>query len=163
MSVMRRKVEFSAEIVYNSGKDEKRGLFMVKEIIKDPLFLARKSSPAEKTDLYLAKDLRDTLAAHRTECVGMAANMIGVLKRAIVFDDEGRASVMFNPEIISSSDPYETEEGCLSLSGTRKTKRFRIIKVRFRDESFQVRERVLVGWTAQIVQHEIDHCSGILI
>ena len=163
MSVMRRKVEFSAEIVYNSGKDEKRGLFMVKEIIRDPLFLARKSSLAEKEDLYLAKDLRDTLAAHRTECVGMAANMIGVLKRAIVFDDEGRASVMFNPEIIYSSDPYETEEGCLSLSGTRKTKRFRIIKVRFRDESFQVRERVLVGWTAQIVQHEIDHCSGILI
>ena len=113
--------------------------------------------------VYLAKDLKDTLAAHRTECVGMAANMIGVLKRAIVFDDEGRAPVMFNPEIISSSDPYETEEGCLSLSGTRKTKRFRIIKVRFRDESFRVRERVLVGWTAQIVQHEIDHCSGILI
>ena len=136
---------------------------MVKEIVKDPLFLARKSVPAAKEDLGLAKDLRDTLAAHRTECVGMAANMIGVLKKAIIFDDGGKYTVMFNPEIVFSAEPYETEEGCLSLSGTRKTKRYRVIKVRYRDENFKAGERVLIGWTAQIVQHEIDHCSGILI
>ena len=136
---------------------------MIKPIVKDPVFLARGSAPVTKEDPTLARDLRDTLTAHRAGCVGMAANMIGVLKRAIVFDDNGICTVMFNPEITGRADPYEAEEGCLSLSGTRKTKRYRLIKIRYRDESFTEKERVLMGLSAQIVQHEIDHCDGILI
>ena len=136
---------------------------MEKPIVKDPIFLARKSAPATGEDLEAARDLLDTLAAHRDGCVGMAANMIGVFKRIIVFDNEGSYMTMFNPEIIRRAEPYEAEEGCLSLSGTRKTKRYRSIKVRYQNERFQLRLKTYTGFTAQIIQHEIDHCDGILI
>ncbi len=136
---------------------------MVKPIVKDPIFLARKSAPATPEDAQVAQDLRDTLEAHREGCVGMAANMIGVGKRIIIFDDGGKAAVMFNPEILRRNEPFEAEEGCLSLSGTRKTKRYRSIKVRYQNELFQQRIKTYTGWTAQIIQHEIDHCDGILI
>ena len=136
---------------------------MVREIVHDPVFLAQKSTEAGMEDLFVAQDLLDTLAAHREGCVGMAANMIGVAKRIIVFDDNGTASVMFNPEIIRTAGPYETEEGCLSLCGVRKTKRWRSIKVRYQNEAMQIRLKTYTGWTAQIIQQEIDHCNGILI
>lgn len=136
---------------------------MVRPIVRDPIFLARKSEPATARDLDAARDLLDTLTAHRDGCVGMAANMIGVSRRIIVFDNEGVYMTMFNPEIIRQAEPYEADEGCLSLSGTRKTKRYRTIKVRYQNEKFQVRLKTFSGWTAQIIQHELDHCSGILI
>lgn len=136
---------------------------MVKEIIHDPIFLAQKSKPATAEDIQIADDLADTLKANADRCVGMAANMIGVSKRIIVFDDDGKYSEMFNPEIISGKEQYETEEGCLSLSGTRKTKRYKTIKVKWQNRMFQYRIKNFTGWTAQIVQHEIDHCNGILI
>ena len=136
---------------------------MIKPIIKDPIFLAQKSAPATVLDLPVAQDLRDTLAAHRDGCVGMAANMIGVAKRIIIFDDNGSATVMFNPEIVKCSGPYEAEEGCLSLSGTRKARRYRSIKVRYQNERFETRLKTYTGFTAQIIQHEIDHLGGVLI
>ena len=136
---------------------------MIKPIMKDPIFLAQKSVIATEEDLYIAQDLRDTLEANKDGCVGMAANMIGILKRVIIFDDNGKASVMFNPEIIKYSEAYETEEGCLSLTGSRKTKRYKTIKVQYQNEAFQTRIKTYTGWTAQIIQHEIDHCNGILI
>ena len=137
---------------------------MVKELIHDPIFLARKSAEAGKEDLETARDLLDTLNAHRDSCVGMAANMIGVTKRIIVFDNEGVPMLMFNPEILKAAGEYETEEGCLSLlGGPRKTKRYKKIKVRYRTEKMEVRLKTFEGWTAQIIQHEIDHCNGILI
>ena len=137
---------------------------MIQELIHDPLLLARKSTPATAEDLPIARDLLDTLAAHRDSCVGMAANMIGQCKRIIVFDCEGKLMLMLNPEIISASGEYETEEGCLSLlGGPRKTKRFQKIKVRYQTEAFQIRLKTFTGWTAQIIQHEVDHCNGILI
>ena len=137
---------------------------MVKELIHDPILLGRKSETATAADLDTVRDLRDTLEHHKATCVGMAANMIGVCKRIIIFDDGGKASVMLNPEIVKSAGEYETEEGCLSLlGGPRKTKRFQKIKVRYETENFQVRLKTYEGWTAQIIQHEIDHCNGILI
>ena len=136
---------------------------MVRPIMKDTFFLSLKSTPATSADLSVAQDLLDTLAAHREGCVGMAANMIGVSKRIIVFTDEGKDTIMFNPQIIRKSDPYTTEEGCLSLSGTRQTTRYQNIKVQFQNEKMQVRLKTYSGWTAQIIQHEIDHCDGILI
>ena len=136
---------------------------MIQPVMKDPMFLAQKSVPAQPEDLPVAQDLLDTLEANKAGCVGMAANMIGVAKRIIAFDNEGTYMVMFNPEIVKSSGPYETEEGCLSLSGVRKTKRFRSIKVQYQNEQFQLRLKTFTGWTAQIIQHEIDHCNGILI
>ena len=136
---------------------------MVKPIVKDPIFLARKSAPAAPEDAQVALDLQDTLEAHREGCVGMAANMIGVGKRVIIFNDGDRDTVMFNPEILRRDGPFEAEEGCLSLTGTRKTKRYRSIKVRYQNELFQQRIKTYTGWTAQIIQHEIDHCDGILI
>ena len=137
---------------------------MVRELIHDPIFLARKSAEATQEDLETARDLLDTLAAHRDECVGMAANMIGVCKRIIVFDDGGKLSLMMNPEIVKANGEYETAEGCLSLlGGPRKTKRFQKIKVRYQTEQFQTRLKSFEGFTAQIIQHEIDHCNGILI
>ena len=136
---------------------------MIQPIMKDPIFLAQKSVPATKEDLQVAQDLLDTLTAHKDGCVGMAANMIGVSKRIIAFDDEGKYMVMFNPEIIKHSEPYEAEEGCLSLTGTRKAKRYRSIKVQYQNEQFQTRFKTFTGWTAQIIQHEIDHCNGVLI
>ena len=129
----------------------------------DPIFLARKSAAATAEDLPVAEDLLDTLNANAAGCVGMAANMIGVSKRIIAFDNEGSYMVMFNPEIVKSSGEYDTEEGCLSLSGIRKTKRFQSIKVSYQNEKFQTRLKTFTGWTAQIIQHEIDHCNGILI
>ena len=136
---------------------------MIKPIMKDTFFLSRKSVPATEQDLPIAEDLRDTLKAHAAGCVGMAANMIGMSKRIIIFDDNGTAADMFNPEIIKFSGPYEAEEGCLSLSGTRKAKRYRSIKVRYQNEAFQTRLKTYTGWTAQIIQHEIDHTMGVLI
>ena len=136
---------------------------MIKTIIRDPIFLTQKSAPATMSDLPVAQDLRDTLNAHRDGCVGMAANMIGVAKRIIIFDDNGSATVIFNPEIVKCSGAYEAEEGCLSLTGTRKAKRFRSIKVQFQNERFETRLKTYTGFTAQIIQHEIDHCNGVLI
>ncbi len=136
---------------------------MERPIMKDPIFLAQKSEPATAEDLSIAEDLLETLVAHRHGCVGMAANMIGVAKRIIVFDNEGKCMTMFNPEIVKCAEPYEAEEGCLSLEGTRKTKRYRTIKVRYQNERMQVRVQTYTGFAAQIIQHEIDHCNGILI
>ena len=136
---------------------------MVREIMKDPIFLAQKSAPATKEDLPLAQDLVDTLLANRERCVGMAANMIGVAKRVIVFDNEGTDMVMFNPVILKKEGQYDTEEGCLSLPGIRPTTRWNKIKVQYQNAAFQTRIKTFSGWTAQIIQHEIDHCDGILI
>ena len=138
---------------------------MIQPIMKDVIFLAQKSVPAVncEEDIQVARDLLETLEAHKEGCVGMAANMIGVSKRIIAFDNEGTYMVMFNPEIVKNSDRYETEEGCLSLTGTRKTKRWKSIKVQYQNEQFQTRFKTFTGWTAQIIQHEIDHCNGVLI
>ena len=136
---------------------------MVRPIMKDPIFLSRKSVDATAADVEIGKDLLETLIFHKEGCVGMAANMIGEAKRIIAFDCGRDYMVMYNPEIVKSSEPYETEEGCLSLPGIRSTKRFRKIKVRYQNEAMQVRMKTFEGWTAQIIQHEIDHCNGILI
>ena len=141
---------------------------MVRELIHDPIFLAGKSEVASKEDLPVAQDLLDTLLAHKEACVGMAANMIGVRKRIIAFlDESGRApvyTVMLNPEIIKREGAYDTEEGCLSLpGGPRKCKRYKTIKVQYRTLEMQTRLKTYTGWTAQIIQHEVDHCSGVLI
>ena len=136
---------------------------MVQPICKDVIFLARKSEPATPEDILIGQDLLDTLNAHRDGCVGMAANMIGRAKRIIVFLDGDTPTVMYNPEIVKASEPYEAEEGCLSLNGTRKTTRYQKIKVRYQNAAFQTRLKSYTGWTAQIIQHEIDHCHGILI
>ena len=137
---------------------------MIQELVHDPILLARKSTEATKEDLPIAQDLLDTLAAHKQTCVGMAANMIGQCKRIIAFDCEGKYMLMLNPEIIQSSGEYETEESCLSLlGGPRKCKRYQKIKVRYQNEQLQVRLKTFTGWTAQIIQHEVDHCNGVLI
>ena len=137
---------------------------MVKEVVHDPILLAGKSDAATMEDLQVAVDLLDTLSANKEACVGMAANMIGVRKRIIVFDNEGTYMTMFNPEIVKMADPYDTQEGCLSLlGGPRPCKRYQTIKVQWQNEKFQTRIKTFTGWTAQIIQHEIDHCNGILI
>lgn len=136
---------------------------MIQEICKDETFLAQKAEIATPEDLPIATDLLETLEHHKQGCVGMAANMIGVNKRIIAFDNDGSYMVMFNPEIIKKSEPYETEEGCLSLTGVRPVKRWKSIKVHYQNEKFQERFKTFTGWTAQIIQHEIDHCNGILI
>ena len=137
---------------------------MIKEVIHDPIFLAGKSESATKEDLQVAQDLLDTLIANKDGCVGMAANMIGVHKRIIVFDNEGTYMTMFNPEIIKKSGPYDTEEGCLSLlGGPRPCKRYKSIKVQWQTAEFQTRIKTFNGWPAQIIQHEIDDCDGVLI
>ncbi len=136
---------------------------MIREICKDTDFLAKKAELATLEDLPIANDLLETLEYHRDGCVGMAANMIGVCKRIIAVEDGAHYLVMFNPQILKKSDPYTAEEGCLSLSGTRTAKRWRSIKVRWQNERFQERIKTFTGWTAQIIQHEIDHCDGILI
>ena len=136
---------------------------MIREICRDATFLAQKAAPATADDLATAQDLLDTLTAHKDGCVGMAANMIGVCKRIIAFDNEGTYMVMFNPVIVRQSGPYEAEEGCLSLTDVRKTKRFQTIKVQWQNEQFQTRLKTFTGWTAEIIQYEIDHCEGILI
>ncbi len=137
---------------------------MVKPLMHDPIFLAQKSAPATRDDLPVAQDLLDTLTAHRETCVGMAANMISVCKRIIAFDNEGTYMVMLNPEIVKCSSEYEAEESCLSLlGGPRKCKRYQKIKVQYQTLEFQTRLKTFTGWTAQIIQHEIDHCNGVLI
>ena len=136
---------------------------MVCEICRDEAFLAQKAEPAAVEDLGTARDLLDTLIAHKDGCVGMAANMIGVNKRIIAFENEGEYTVMLNPVIIKKSGAYEAEEGCLSLTGTRKAKRFKSIKVQWQNEKLQPRIKTFTGWTAEIIQHEIDHCEGVLI
>ena len=136
---------------------------MVRPIMKDRFFLSQESKPATPEDVSVAQDLLDTLAAHRDGCVGMAANMIGVSKRIIVFTHDGSDMVMFNPEIVKQSGPYETEEGCLSLTGVRPATRYRTITVRYQNAAFQSKQRTFHDWSAQIIQHEIDHCNGIII
>ena len=137
---------------------------MIKKAIHDPIFLAGKSEVATKEDLQVAQDLLDTLIANNDGCVGMAANMIGVRKKIIVFDYEGTYMTMFNPEIIKKSEPYNTEESCLSLlGGPRPCKRYKTIKVQWQTAEFQTRIKTFTGLAAQIIQHEIDHCDGILI
>ncbi len=136
---------------------------MIKPIVRDVIFLAQKSDPATFEDLPVATDLRDTLTANAERCVGMAANMIGVSKRIIIFDDDGDYTVLFNPELIKFSAPFQTEEGCLSLDGTRPVKRYKSIKVKYQNEDFQTRIKTYTGWTAQIIQHELDHLDGIII
>ena len=137
---------------------------MIKELMHDPIFLAQKSDVATSEDRQVATDLLETLVAHKDSCVGMAANMIGVKKRIIAFDNEGEYMVMYNPEIIKKDGAYDAEESCLSLlGGPRKCKRFKTIKVQYQNEQFQTRIKTFTGWTAQIIQHEIDHCNGILI
>ena len=141
---------------------------MIKDLIHDPIRLAAKSEPATKDDLYVAQDLLDTLMAHKDSCVGMAANMIGIKKRIIAFlDESGRIptyTVMLNPEIIKKDGTYSTEESCLSLlGGPRPCKRYKSIKVKYQTLEFQTRIKAYAGWTAQIIQHEVDHCEGVLI
>ena len=136
---------------------------MIRPIVRDAIFLSQKSEPAAKEDIQVASDLMDTLRAHAHECVGMAANMIGVKKRIIVFSIDVAQSVMINPVIVKKSKPYQTEEGCLSLNGVRKTTRYEDIEVSFFDINFKQQRQKYSGWTAQIIQHEIDHCNGILI
>ena len=136
---------------------------MIREICKDETFLAQKAEPAVPEDIQIAADLLETLEHHKDGCVGMAGNMIGVNKRIIAFENDGEYMVMFNPVIVKQSGAYETDEGCLSLTGTRKTKRHKVIKVQWQNEKFQTRLKTFTGWTAEIIQHEIDHCEGILI
>ena len=136
---------------------------MVRDIMKDPIFLAQKSAEATKADTDVARDLMDTLIANAAGCVGMAANMIGVSKRIIAFNDNGAYMLMFNPRIVKFSGPYDTEEGCLSLTGVRPTRRYKTIKVEYQTSEMQTRVKTFTGYTAQIIQHEIDHCNGIII
>ena len=136
---------------------------MIREICKAEVFLAQRAEAATADDLNTAQDLLDTLIAHKDGCVGMAANMIGAAKRIIAVEGEDGYLAMFNPVILKKSGPYETEEGCLSLTGTRKTRRFQTIKVQWQNEKFQPRIKTFSGWTAEIIQHELDHCDGILI
>ena len=137
---------------------------MVRELVHDPLFMGMKSEDATIEDLPAAQDLLDTLIAHKESCVGMAANMIGVRKRIIVFDNEGEYMTMFNPQILKESGGYRAQESCLSLhGGPRECKRYHSIKVQWQNAAFQTKIKTFTGWTAQIIQHEIDHCSGVLI
>ena len=137
---------------------------MVRELVHDPILLSRVSDPAVKEDWAIAQDLLETLIFHEKACVGMAANMIGITKRIIAFNDNGDYKVMLNPEIVKASGEYETKEGCLSLLGDpRPTKRFQKIKVQYETLDMKVRLKTFEGFTAQIIQHEIDHCNGILI
>lgn len=136
---------------------------MIRPICRDTLLLSRKAEPATAPDLPVAADLADTLRANADRCVGMAANMIGVNKRIICVSVGPMVLTMLNPVIVKKSCPFEAEEGCLSLSGVRKTTRYRTIEVEWQDTSFQKRRCTYEGWTAQIIQHEVDHLEGILI
>ena len=139
-------------------------IFLIKELVHDPIFLAQKSEIATKDDKQIAADLLETLTFHKEKCVGMAANMIGVKKRIICFDNNGEYMIMYNPEILKGTDAYTTEESCLSLLGApKKTKRYKKIKVQYMNDDFAVRIKTFDGFTAQIIQHEIDHCNGVLI
>ncbi len=142
---------------------------MIRDICKDIILLAQPATPATAADISLGKDLLETLVAHKDGCVGMAANMIGVPKAIIAFDDEGTYTVLYNPVLVKKDKPYQTEEGCLSLTGTRQTTRYRSVKVGYQTEEMVlrgdtgIRYKTYTGWTAQIIQHEIDHLAGILI
>lgn len=136
---------------------------MIREICRDEVFLAQRAEAATRADLPTSEDLLETLIAHKDGCVGMAANMIGVNKRIIAFDNDGEYMLMFNPEIIKKSGQYDAEEGCLSLTGTRKARRWRSIKVRYQNRDFQERFKTFTGFPAQIIQHELDHCDGVII
>ena len=139
---------------------------MIQEICKDEKFLAQKAEQATPDDIQTATDLLETLEAHKDGCVGMAANMIGVGKRIIVFVDEdlgGRITGMLNPVITASDGAFDTQEGCLSLTGERRTLRYRRIEVNYENRRFRARHATFAGWTAQIIQHEVDHCNGIII
>lgn len=137
---------------------------MIRELVHDPIFLAQKSESADIHDTETARDLLDTITAHKDSCVGMAANMIGVKKRIIVFDNGGEFVLMYNPEILAKSGEFDTAEGCLSLLGEpRPVKRYKTIKVRFQNERFKITVKNFSGFAAQIIQHEVDHCNGILI
>lgn len=136
---------------------------MIRPIVHDPFFLGQKSAPATEADRQVMTDLTDTLRANLDRCVGMAANMIGERRRVIVFCNGPLLTIMVNPRITAKSGPYDTEEGCLSLAGVRKTKRYQKITVSYQDAAFQPRTGTFDGFTAQIIQHEIDHCDGILI
>ena len=136
---------------------------MIRPIMKDPLFLAVPSERATAADKQIAMDLLDTLRANLDGCVGMAANMIGVHKRIIAVHTGIAQIAMLNPKIVSKNGPYDTEEGCLSLPGVRKTKRYQTIEVEYQDLNMKKQRRTFAGFTAQIIQHEIDHCDGILI
>ena len=136
---------------------------MIKEINRDIFILSQKSVPATENDRQTGEDLLETLIANSERCVGMAANMIGVSKNIIAINDNNNYTVMYNPEILKADKEYETEEGCLSLDGVRKTKRYKKIKVRYLDKDFKIKIKTYDGFTAQIIQHEIDHLSGIII
>ena len=136
---------------------------MIRSVMRTIEFLKQPSETATKDDLSIAQDLMDTLKAHKDECVGMAANMIGETKRIIAFDDSGKYTVMFNPRILKADDAFKTEEGCLSLVGVRPAKRYKSIKVQYENEAFQTRIKTYKGFTAQIIQHEMDHLEGIII
>ena len=136
---------------------------MIRPIMRTIEFLKQPSETATKDDLSIAQDLLDTLTAHKDECVGMAANMIGETKRIIAFDDSGKYTVMFNPRILKADDAFKTEEGCLSLVSVRPAKRYKSIKVQYENEAFQTRIKTYKGFTAQIIQHEMDHLEGIII
>lgn len=137
---------------------------MIKEIMRDILFLKKPSIEATKDDLWIAQDLKDTLSFHKDGCVGMAANMIGYSKNIIIIDDDGQYVVMFNPKVLKTfGTMYETEESCLSLEGVRKTKRYPKIKVQWLDENWKIKIKTFEGFQAQIIQHELDHLKGIII
>ena len=136
---------------------------MVREITKDIFFLGQKSEPATESDIQIGRDLQDTLKAHRAECVGMAANMIGIKKNVIIVNMGIVDLVMFNPVLLKKSGPYETEEGCLSLEGVRRTTRYQEIEVEYQDIHFCKHRQKYSGWIAQIIQHECDHLNGIII
>lgn len=159
MELMQEK--HSVPCIVNSIEYEE--IIMVRPIMKDILFLGLKSELAEPTDVAVVDDLLDTLKANVANCVGMAANMIGVKKRIIVYSVGMIGVPMINPVIIRKSKPYETEEGCLSLIGARKTTRFESIEVDYLDRNFKKQKQIFSGWIAQIIQHEIDHCDGIVI
>lgn len=136
---------------------------MIRQIVRDTFFLSQKSAPATPADRAVVQDLIDTVRANQDKCAGMAANMIGFHKRIIAFNAGPLAVALINPEIIRKEQPHEAEEGCLSLSGVRKTTRFQTIEVSYLDQDFKPRRQVYTGWIAQVIQHEIDHCDGILI
>lgn len=136
---------------------------MIRPIMKDVLFLKQKADIATKEDLQIVIDLLDTLKANEEHCVGMAANMIGVAKRIIAVNVGFMNIAMINPCIVRKANPFETEEGCLSLLGVRKTTRYENIEVEYLDINFRIQKQKFTGWTAQIIQHEVDHCDGIII
>jgi len=136
---------------------------MIRQIVRDTFFLSQKSVPATQADLAVVTDLIDTVRANQDRCAGMAANMIGFHKRIIAFNAGPVAVALINPEIVRREQPYDAEEGCLSLSGVRRTTRYQTIEVSYLDQSFKPRRQVYTGWIAQVIQHEVDHCDGILI